>query len=77
VESLRTPPQAVGDSSFPNTANGDFHQKRSIAMKKTLTLAICVLFLGNVALADWDVNDPAKWVQMPNVGAGAMDVLVV
>jgi len=46
-------------------------------MKKTLTLAICVLFLGNVALADWDVNDPAKWVQMPNVGAGAMDVLVV
>ncbi len=36
-------------------------------MKKILILAICVLLTGSTALA--------KWIQEPNIGAGAMAIM--
>jgi len=31
-----------------------------------LTICACVLFTSTVALGDWDLSDPHKWVQLPD-----------
>jgi len=48
-------------------------------MKKVITIAICVLVLGNFALAHWDENNPedlerAKWIQLPDRTPNGLDV---
>jgi len=41
-----------------------------------LAVTICVLFLGNIALADWDPTEPAKYFQLPDKTEIGMDVKV-
>lgn len=49
-------------------------------MKKVLLMSLCVLVAGTVAMADWrsaqigEVEDPAKWVQYPDITPEGMDV---
>ncbi|MBL7221036.1 MAG: PEP-CTERM sorting domain-containing protein [Phycisphaerae bacterium] len=43
-------------------------------MKNATVIAICVLISAGAALADWDVNDPFKYVQMPDKTPTGMDV---
>jgi len=47
-------------------------------MKKTLVLAICILFLGSTALADWYPGQPVKWahIQLPDLSPTGMDVMM-
>lgn len=36
-------------------------------MKRLMaTICLCVLFFAGTALADWNIGDPAKWVQLPD-----------
>lgn len=43
---------------------------------KTITciLALVLLSLGDPAGADWDTDDKAKWLQMPDLTAAGSDV---
>jgi len=43
-------------------------------MKTTALVTICVLFLGSVALADWDRSQPSKYFQLPDKTPLGMDV---
>jgi len=45
-------------------------------MKNVILTAICVMFLSGVVLADWDRNEPAKYVQLPDMEPTGMDVKV-
>jgi hypothetical protein len=45
-------------------------------MKRLITtICLCVLFATSTALADWDIGDPNKWVQLPDLSPAGMDVL--
>jgi hypothetical protein len=35
-------------------------------MKRLILTSLCVLFFAGTALADWNVGDPNKWVQLPD-----------
>ncbi|MDP6634405.1 MAG: PEP-CTERM sorting domain-containing protein [Phycisphaerae bacterium] len=45
-------------------------------LQRVLAVSVCILFLGNAALGDWDVGDPLKWshVQFPDLSPTGMDV---
>jgi len=45
-------------------------------MKKLVLIAISVSFLGGVALADWNPNEPAKYFQLPDLQPTGIDVKV-
>jgi hypothetical protein len=39
-----------------------------------LTSYLCVLFAAGTALADWNIGDPAKWAQLPDLGFTGIDI---
>ena len=45
--------------------------------RKTLSVVViiaCLFFMTAAAVADWDVGDPAKWVQLPDLSETGIDV---
>jgi len=43
-------------------------------MKKLMAVSLCLLFVCGTALADWDVSDPAKYVQLPDLSPTGIDI---
>ncbi len=43
-------------------------------MKKSILLSLCILFIGDIAIADWDPTDPAKWVQLPDLNPTGINI---
>jgi len=44
-------------------------------MRKFIFLmSLCLLFVAGTAMGDWDVDDPYKWLQLPDLSDKGMDV---
>ena len=43
-------------------------------MKRLILISLCVVLAWGTAVADWELTDPAKWVQLPDLGPTGMDV---
>jgi hypothetical protein len=43
-------------------------------MKRLMTICLCVLFFAGTTLAHWNLGNPAKWVQLPDLTPTGIDV---
>jgi hypothetical protein len=57
-------------------------KKKSFSIKEKkmkrliLTTCLCLLFAAGTALADWNLGDPNKWVQLPNMSGQDIEPLL-